>query len=95
MESFHITKLAWKWELAAAVMYYHSTEGWLPVRFVCRVSLHRHACPHCKKISFPNDIHSAFSSETPETLSSIRSQSQAMLGSSTEELGFESLLFYG
>lgn len=48
MESFHITKLAWKWELAVTVIYYHSTEGWLPVRFVCRISLHRHVCPHCK-----------------------------------------------
>lgn len=48
MESFHITKLAWKWELAVAVIYYHSTEGWPPVRFVCRASLHKHVCPHCK-----------------------------------------------
>lgn len=48
MESFHITKLAWKWELAVAVIYYHSTEGWPPVRIVCRVSLHKHVCPHCK-----------------------------------------------
>lgn len=48
VESFHITKLAWKWELAVTVIYYHSTEGWLPVRFVSGVFFHRHVCPYCK-----------------------------------------------
>lgn len=48
VESFHIAKLAWKWELAVAVIYYHLTEGWLPVRFVSRVFFHRHVCPYCK-----------------------------------------------
>lgn len=78
------------------IIYYHLTEGWLPVRFVCPCT---GVCVPIAKFTIPNDINHDFSAGAElalETPSSVKSWSQVMLGKQGEELVLsESCLFCG